>query len=188
MLTFSPVEKKALYFGTQFVMKTTDGGLHWQEISPGPHRRHAERRGRKGGRTRHRAERARNAASVSCTALRLRLSRPMEIWAGSDTGLLHLTQDGGKSWQNVTPNGLSDWSKIAMIEASRFDPAVAYVAVDRHRLDDLTPCIYRTRDYGKSWQPIAAGIGRTFCQRDSRGHKHSLRAASVAQSFVTSLP
>ncbi len=82
-----------------------------------------------------------------------------EIWAGSDTGLLHLTRDGGKSWQDVTPPGLSDWSKIAMIEASRFDPAVAYVAVDRHRLDDQKPYLYRTRDYGKSWQPIMAGIG-----------------------------
>ena len=82
-----------------------------------------------------------------------------EIWAGSDTGLLHLTLDGGKTWQDVTPKGLGDWSKIAMIEASRFDPAVAYIAVDRHRLDDRSPYIYRTRDYGKTWQPIAAGIG-----------------------------
>ena len=82
-----------------------------------------------------------------------------EIWAGSDTGLLHLTRDGGKTWQNVTPNGVGDWSKIAMIEASRFDPAVAYVAVDRHRLDDDRPYLYRTRDYGRTWQPIATGIG-----------------------------
>ena len=61
------------------------------------------------------------------------------IWAGSDTGLLHLTRDGGKNWQDVTPPGFHDWSKIAMIEASHFDPAVAYVAVDRHRLDDDAP-------------------------------------------------
>ena len=95
-----------------------------------------------------------------------------EIWAGSDTGLLHLTRDGGKSWQNVTPPGLSDWSKIAMIEASRFDPAVAYVAVDRHRLDDQKPYIYRTRDYGKTWQPIANGIARQLVREcDSRGHR-----------------
>ena len=80
-----------------------------------------------------------------------------EIWAGTDTGLLHLTRDGGKTWQNVTPPGLSDWSKIALIEASHFDPAVAYVAVDRHRLDDQKPYIYRTRDYGKTWQPIVSG-------------------------------
>jgi hypothetical protein len=81
------------------------------------------------------------------------------IWAGSDTGLIHLTTDGGKSWSDVTPKGLSAWSKIAMIEASHSDPAVAYVAVDRHRLDDLSPYLYRTRDYGKTWQPIVSGIG-----------------------------
>ena len=57
--------------------------------------------------------------------------------------------------------GLSDWSKIAMIEASHFDPAVAYVAVDRHRLDDQTPYIYRTRDYGQTWQPITAALAST---------------------------
>ena len=83
------------------------------------------------------------------------------IWAGSDTGLVHLTTDGGKTWNDVTPKGLGDWSKIAMIEASHFDPAVAYAAVDRHRLDDQAPYLYRTRDYGKTWQPIATGIGAT---------------------------
>ena len=84
-----------------------------------------------------------------------------QIWAGSDTGLVHLTRDGGKSWQNVTPPGISPWSKIAMIEASRFDAGEAFVAVDRHRLDDQRPCLYRTRDYGKTWQSIAEGIAPT---------------------------
>jgi len=80
------------------------------------------------------------------------------IWAGSDTGLIHLTRDGGKSWKDVTPPGLSGWSEISLIEASHFDPAVAYAAVDRSRLDDQTPYLYRTRDYGAHWQPIAEGI------------------------------
>ena len=84
-----------------------------------------------------------------------------EIWAGSDTGLIHLTLDGGKTWQNVTPGGVADWSRVSMIEASRFDPAVAYVAVDRHRMDDYQPYIYRTRDYGKTWQAITTGIAAT---------------------------
>ena len=64
------------------------------------------------------------------------------IWAGSDTGLIHLTRDGGKNWKDVTPPGVSD-GKISLIEASHFDPAVAYAAVDRGRLDDQTPCIYQ---------------------------------------------
>jgi hypothetical protein len=80
------------------------------------------------------------------------------IWAGSDTGLIHLTRDGGKNWKDVTPPGLSAWSKISLIEASHFDPAVAYAAVDRSRVDDQTPYIYRTRDYGASWQLITNGL------------------------------
>jgi photosystem II stability/assembly factor-like uncharacterized protein len=80
------------------------------------------------------------------------------IWAGSNTGLIHLTPDGGKTWKDVTPRGLSDWSEISLIEASHFDPAVAYAAVNRSRLDDQTPYIYRTRDYGASWQLITDGI------------------------------
>jgi hypothetical protein len=80
------------------------------------------------------------------------------IWAGSDTGLIHVTRDGGKNWSNVTPSGLSSWSKISLIEASYFDPAVAYAAVDRSRLDDQTPYIYRTRDYGATWQLVTDGL------------------------------
>ncbi len=84
-----------------------------------------------------------------------------EIWAGSDTGLIHLTRDGGKTWTNVTPTGLTPWSKITYIEASHFTAGEAYAAVDRHRLDDMRPHLFRTRDFGKSWAPIVAGIGPT---------------------------
>ncbi len=142
-------------------MKTTDGGLHWQQISPDL--TGAEpRRGRQVGRSDD--ERQCHAARLRCGVQHRALAGAgEEIWAGTDTGLLHLTRDGGQSWENVTPPGLSPWSKIAMIEASRFNPAVAYVAVDRHRLDDQKPYIYRTRDYGKTWQPIANGIaGNSF--------------------------
>jgi hypothetical protein len=80
------------------------------------------------------------------------------IWAGSDTGLIHITRDGGKTWKDVTPKGVTDWSRISLIEASHFDPGEAYAAVDRHRLDDRQPYLYRTRDYGVSWQLITEGI------------------------------
>jgi len=157
VLVLSPVDKNALYLGTQYVMKTSDGGLHWTAISPdltGAEPTAALER--PAGPTTLQNARQRGFGVVFSIA-----PSPLkadEIWAGSDTGLLHLTRDGGRNWQNVTPPGISDWSKIAMIEASRFDPAVAYVAVDRHRLDDQKPYIYRTRDYGKSWQPIINGI------------------------------
>ena len=157
MLIFSPVEKNALYLGTQYVMKTTDGGLHWQTISPDLTGATSSVSGEKpaGPTTVQNAKERGFGVVYSIAPSPLKAD---QIWAGSDTGLIHLTLDGGKTWQNVTPSGVSEWSKIAMIEASRFDPAVAYAAVDRHRLDDQRPYIYRTRDYGKTWQPIAANI------------------------------
>ena len=80
------------------------------------------------------------------------------IWAGTDDGLIHVTRDGGKSWQNVTPPELGAWNKVSQIDASHFDPLTAYASVSRFRLDDLTPLIFRTHDGGKSWQKITSGL------------------------------
>src|SRR5262249_24928320 len=80
------------------------------------------------------------------------------IWVGSDSGLIHLTRDGGKTWRNVTPPELNAWSKISQIEASHFDPAVAWASVDRHRREDYKPYVYRTRDFGRTWTLVAAGL------------------------------
>jgi len=171
VLVRSPIEKNTLYFGTQYVMQTTDGGLHWQQISP-------DLTGAVPNAPSTGPVTPQNAKERGFGVVFSIAPSPVsadEIWAGSDTGLLHLTRDGGKNWQNVTiashicdsspgattaapVNLCNDWSKIAMIEASRFDPAVAYVAVDRHRLDDQTPYIYRTADYGKTWREITTGI------------------------------
>jgi photosystem II stability/assembly factor-like uncharacterized protein len=155
VLVFSPADKTSLYLGTQFVMKTTDGGLHWQTISPDLTGAQPD------------AAKAQGAPSVQGSKQRgygvvyTIAPSPLDanlIWAGSDTGLIHITRDGGKNWKDVTPHGLADWSKISLIEASHFNPAVAYAAVDRHRLADQTPSLYRTRDYGQTWQPIADGL------------------------------
>src|ERR1700687_1437683 len=88
-------------------------------------------------------------------------ARDGEIWVGTDNGLIHLTLDDGKTWQDVTPPGLPEWSMISLVEASRHDAGTAYAAIDRHQMDDLRPYALRTRDYGKSWTPIAAGIAAT---------------------------
>ncbi len=164
-LVLSPVDATILYLGTQYVMKTVDGGLHWETISPdltGATGDGHEGKDKKapspptqGPPTIEEAKRA--GYGVVFTIAPSPLNRDL-IWAGSDTGLIHLTRDSGKNWKDVTPPGPSDWSKISLIEASHFDPAVAYAAVDRGRLDDQTPYIYRTRDYGATWQLVTNGI------------------------------
>ena len=181
-LVVSPVDPTTLYLGTQYVMKTVDGGLHWETISPdltgatGDARKSED--DKSGGTSvspvlpgedarRSTSKKAQDLPSIDnakrsgygvvFTIAPSALNRDL-IWAGSDTGLIHLTRDGGKSWKDVTPPGVSDWSKISLIEASHFDPAVAYAAVDCGRLDDQTPYIYRTRDYGATWQLITNGL------------------------------
>lgn len=155
VLVSVPGEPKALLYGTQYVLKTVDGGLHWERISPdltGTNKTSANDNG---------AVTVENAKQrgygVISTIVASPVSRDL-IWAGSDTGLIHVTRDGGKNWKDVTPKGLTDWSAISLIEASHFDPATAYAAVNRSRLDDQAPYIYRTRDYGASWQLITNGI------------------------------
>jgi hypothetical protein len=80
------------------------------------------------------------------------------VWVGTDDGLIHVTPDEGKSWQNVTPSAVAPWSRVTMIEASHFDQNTAYASVDRHQLQDFDPYIYRTRDMGRSWQRITNGL------------------------------
>ncbi len=187
MLTESPIEKGVLYMGTQYVLRSSDGGLKWTQISPdltgadGPTASKAPA----GAPTIQNAEQRGYGVvfSIAPSPLDARV-----IWAGSDTGLLHVTRDGGQSWPTVTPPGLSGWSKISMIEASHFDPGVAYVAVDRHRLDDYAPHLYRTRDYGKTWQPITNGIASNTFVRAIRQdtQKQTLLFAGTEQGVYVS--
>jgi photosystem II stability/assembly factor-like uncharacterized protein len=157
VLLFSPADPKELFLGTQYVMKTVDGGLHWETIShdlTGSTVVSGENKPR-GVPTVEKAKQ--EGYGVVSTIAPSFLNRDL-IWAGSNTGLIHLTRNNGKTWKDVTPPGLSDWSNISLIEASHFDPAVAYAAVDRSRRDDQAPHLYRTRDYGVTWQPILEGI------------------------------
>ena len=156
VLIFSPADSTTLYLGTQYVMRTVDGGLNWQTISPdltGSTQQPGDKT--EGPTTIENAKQ--RGYGVVFTIAPSALNRNT-IWAGSDTGLIHLTRDGGKTWKDVTPAGLTAWSKITFIEASHFDAAVAYAAVDRSRLDDQTPYLYRTGDYGVTWKPITNGI------------------------------
>jgi photosystem II stability/assembly factor-like uncharacterized protein len=154
VLVFSPADKTSLYLGTQYVMKTSDGGLHWLKISP-------DLTGAVPGTSDAGAVTTANAEQRGYGVVFTIAPSPLEtglIWAGSDTGRIHVTRDGGKRWDDVTPPELTPWSKISLIEASHFDPGTAYAAVDRHRLDDMRPYLYVTHDYGKSWQLSVDGI------------------------------
>ncbi len=186
VLVSSAAQPNALYLGTQYVMKTIDGGLHWQTISPDL--TGAEKKaGAKPEGAVTTEDAGERGYGVVYTIAPSSLSAP-EIWAGSDTGLIHLTRDAGKAWTNVTPSGLSPWSKITFIECSHFSPGEAYAAVDRHRLDDMRPYLYRTRDFGKTWQPIVNGIPEhSFLRaiREDPKHKGLLFAATEFGPYVS---
>ncbi len=150
-LLFSPADPKALYLGTQFLLKTTDGGLHWQTVSPDLTR--TSTKVCTGPATMQDAKACGYGVIFTIAPSPLRAD---QIWVGSDTGLIQLTRDGGKTWSKV--NELPDWSKVTHIEASHFDAAEAWAAVDRHRLDDYAPYLYRTRDFGKTWAACTEGL------------------------------
>ena len=174
-LVFSPVDPVALYLGTQYVLKTTDGGLHWERISPDLTGSKVDPVAARGAVAVGAAAAARNSVEDAgkknaptpedaiergygtlATVAPSYLDKDV-IWAGSDTGIISLTKDGGKTWMNVTPP-MAPWSRVSLIEPSHFDAATAYAAVERHRVDDQAPYIYRTNDSGKSWQAITSGL------------------------------
>jgi hypothetical protein len=153
-VVFSPQDPHTLYFGSQYVLRSTNRGNSWEKISPDL--TGTDPKASQDGPLTVENAKARGHGVVYTIA-----PSPMnagQIWAGTDSGLIQLTRDSGKTWNNVTPSGLQDWSKISFVEASHFDAGTAYAAVDRHRLDDIGPCIYRTHDFGKSWTRINNGI------------------------------
>jgi photosystem II stability/assembly factor-like uncharacterized protein len=155
-LVFSQADPHALYFGNQYLYKTTNGGESWTQLGqdltredPGvpPNLNEAavadaptdKRRG--------------VIYTIAPSPLRASL-----IWIGTDDGLIQLTNDDGRTWQNVTPPALSSWSKVTMIDASHFNVNEAFAAVERHQLGDYEPHIFRTRDSGKTWTEITNGL------------------------------
>jgi photosystem II stability/assembly factor-like uncharacterized protein len=155
-LVFDGVDRHALYLGAQMVLRTTDGGLQWEAISPDLTGAAVRQPAADSGPTTVANAAARGYGVVYAIAPSPRVAGL--LWVGSDDGLIHRTTDGGLHWRNVTPEGLTPWSAISLLEASPFDTAVAYAAVDRHRLDDFAPYIYRTRDGGAHWTRADRGI------------------------------
>jgi photosystem II stability/assembly factor-like uncharacterized protein len=187
VLVASLLDPKILYLGTQFVMSTSDGGLHWETIS-GDLTGAVQSQDTVGAQSTPTNENAKlQGYGVVSTIAPSPIRREL-IWAGSNTGLIYITNDGGKTWKGVTPRGLSAWSDISLIEASHFDPAVAYAAVSRSRLDDQAPYLYRTRDYGATWQLITRGIaGAAFLRavREDPQAKGLLFAGTESGVYVS---
>src|SRR6201998_2717747 len=153
-ILFSPVDPHILYYAANHLFKTTDYGHTWQIISPDLSR---EKTGQPPSAPKLTPEQqdARRGAIYSVAAS---YKTTQTIWAGTDDGLVWITRDGGAHWTNITPPEIPAWSKIAQIDASRFDDDTAYAAVSGMRIDDLRPYIYATHDDGKTWKEISAGL------------------------------
>ena len=156
-LVFGKTEPHALYFGTQRIFRTTDRGAHWDAISPDLTREDPGTPANLDAATIADSDSNGPRHGVVYAIGPSPLDAGL-IWAGTDDGMIWKTLDGGGHWRDVTPDALTHWSKIGVVEPSHFDAGTAYVAVDRHRLDDPRPYIYRTHDGGASWTLIVDGI------------------------------
>jgi photosystem II stability/assembly factor-like uncharacterized protein len=156
-LAFSRRGKKMLYFANQRLFRTADAGEHWAPISPDLTRPDAGVPPNLDAPTAADDDHVSKRRGVIYTIAPSPLAADT-LWVGTDDGLVWRTHDAGVHWEDVTPPDLTPWSKVGGIEVSHFDPATAYLAIDRHRLDDDAPYIYRTANDGKSWTRIDAGI------------------------------
>ena len=155
-IVISPNDSDTLYIGGEEIFMTTNGGRSWSAISPDLTRNDKTKQVSAGGPL----DKDNTSVEYYDTVFTIAES-PLakgQIWAGSDDGLIHLTRDAGKNWENVTPPAMPEWGTVNLIEASPSDAAVAYTAVDRHRLADGHPYIFVTRDFGKTWSSLTEGI------------------------------
>ena len=185
-VVFSRLEPRTLYFAANVLFKTTDAGNTWQVISPDLTRESYEIPANLGVFAASDPEKGKHRGVIYAVAPSFK--EASTIWAGTDDGLIHLTRDGGKSWQNVTPPQLRPWSKVSIIEASHFDAGTAYAAINSFRLDDLRAHIYRTRDFGKTWTEITKGIpegGASNVVREDPIRKGLLFAGTEGSVYVS---
>ncbi|MFO7768630.1 MAG: glycosyl hydrolase [bacterium] len=155
-ILFSPHDPDLLYTSSQYLMKSTNGGETWKRISPDLTRNDPATLGPSGGPI----TKDNTAVEYYGTIFAVAESplRPGIIWTGSDDGLIHLSTDGGGSWQEITPPEKPERALVSIIEPSHFQAGTAYAAVNNYKNDDHTPYIYRTRDFGRTWDLITAGI------------------------------
>lgn len=178
-------EQGTYYHGAQLVLRTRNMGVTWEEISPDLTRNMDEKQGNGGGPYTNEAVGAENYGTLAYM-----IESPHEkgvFWTGSDDGLVHITKNGGESWENVTPKGLKE-CLINAIEISPADPATAYISTTRYKFNDYTPAIYKTKDYGKTWTNISLGIpygSFTRVVREDEKRKDLLYAGTEKGMYIS---
>ncbi|MCA1582389.1 MAG: glycosyl hydrolase [Acidobacteria bacterium] len=155
-IVISPHDPNTIYHGAQVLLRSRDEGQSWEEISPDLTRNDKAKQGKSGGPI----TKDDTGVEVYDTIFYVVESKQEAgtIWVGTDDGLVQVTRDGGKNWQNVTPKGLPDWIRINSIDLSEREKGTAYVAATRYQFDDFRPYLYKTSDYGKTWTKIVHGI------------------------------
>ncbi len=185
-IVFSPKDPHLLFFAGNTLWQTRDGGRNWIQISPDLTRKTYELPASIGKYSKEPTAEAKQRGVIYTVA-----PSPFDvnhIWCGTDDGLIHLTTNGGKKWNDVTPPTISAWQKISLIDAGHFDANTAYAAVNTLRLDDVRPHIYRTHDAGKTWTQIVQGIpdGQTVnVVREDTQRKGMLFAGTERAVYVS---
>ncbi len=155
-ILISPHDSKLVYHASQYLQRTRDAGQTWEQISPDLTRNDKSKQKWAGGPITGDNTGVEFYGTIFSVA-----ESPLErgvIWAGTDDGLIHVTRDDGQTWEDVTPFFAPDWATVVTIEASKFDAGTAYAVFDAHRLDDETPYIWKTENYGGTWSSITDGL------------------------------
>ena len=185
-IVFDPLDANVMYASSQHLFKTTNAGKNWTIISPDLTLADPKTLGDSGGPI----TKDQNGPEIYGTIFSIAPSRLEKgtIWTGSDDGLAYLTRDDGKNWEKVTPEGLPQYSRIGMIDASWHKPGTAYLAANRYQMDDRAPYVYKTEDYGKHWTKIVTGIaGDDFVRvvREDRVRPGLLYAGTEHSMYVS---
>jgi photosystem II stability/assembly factor-like uncharacterized protein len=185
-IVFSKHNPKRLYTFSQNVHVTENEGQSWEVISPDLTRNDPEKLKSSGGPI----TQDNTSVEYYCTIFAADESALVEglLWVGSDDGLVHVSQDGGKNWENVTPKGMPEWMMINSVEPSHFDAGTCYIAGTKYKSGDFAPYLYKTTDYGKSWKKITNGIGAehfTRVVREDPKQKGLLYAGTETGMYIS---